>query len=60
MDKAAEERKKKIRNLEYSLFAGEKTNNVSNLEIFLGVRVSSQINFHILGSCRTALRKICR
>ena len=35
MDKAAEERKKKIRNLEYSLFAGGKSNNVRNVEIFI-------------------------
>ena len=33
MDKAAEERKKKIRNLEYSLFSGGKSNNVSDYEL---------------------------
>ena len=48
MDKAAEERKKKIRNLEYSLFAGGKSNNVRNVEIFiynrpiLGALIDSQ------------------
>ena len=35
MDKAAEERKKKIRNLEYSLFSGGKSNNVSYYEILM-------------------------
>ena len=35
MDKAAEERKKKIRNLEYSLFSGGKTDNVSYYEILM-------------------------
>ena len=47
MDKhqAAEERKKKIRDLEYSLFAGDNTNNVRNFRLIMRSIIKSKNYF---------------